>query len=371
MKQRSTRRRTMSLAIPALAIPSLAIPSLAIPATLAVTVALAGVSLAGAPVSAARPSDTPVTVHLPVRTVETPGRNGHNGTILMRLGDSRPIRVIVDTGFSGLLIFPNAWGRTPDGVTIKPQRGSFRIPHGPTVGTLTGSAVMSFSGVSTTSALPFEYAQRSNRYLQRWEDLGVYGLLGVGAAGGGSMTNPLTALPGTLGRHWSIHFDRLGRDGAVVLGALPPPSSRMTFPLRYIGENSVGAPLWNDRAANGCWTFAGRPPLCVRTWFDAAFTLMRVSGRAFTGLPVDSDGYLANGTRVTLSAPGAAFIGHRFVAGQRASRNLVQISPSGNATINTGNSFYFDYVLTYDLTLGRISLSDRSPSDPIERSANR
>jgi hypothetical protein len=325
--------------------------------------------------AAARP-DVPVTVHMPVRTVETPGRNGHNGTILMRLGDSRPIRVIVDTGFSGLLIFPNAWGRTPDGVTIKPQRGSFRIPHGPTVGTLTGTAVMSFSGVSTTSALPFEYAQRTNRYLERWEDLGVYGLLGVGAAGGGSMTNPLTALPGTLGRHWSIHFDRAGPNGALVLGAFPPTSSRMTFPLRYIGENSVGAPLWNDRAANGCWTFAGRPPICVRTWFDAAFTLMRVSGTPFSGLPVDSDGYLASGTRVTLSAPGAAFVGHRFVAGQRASRNLVQISPTGNPTINTGNSFYFDYVLTYDLTLGRISLSDQPSSDqpssePSERSANR
>jgi hypothetical protein len=31
---------------------------------------------------------------------------------------------------------------------------------------------------------------------------------------------------------------------------------------------------------------------------------------------------------------------------------------TGSPSINTGNSFYFDYTLTYDQVLGTISLSD-------------
>jgi hypothetical protein len=302
----------------------------------------------------------PATVSLPVRTMETPGRNGHNGTIVMRVGSSAPVRVIVDTGFSGLLLFPGVWDRTPAGVTIGTQTGTVRAPNGARIKGVRGTANMTFSGVSTIEAIPFIYSNTPDRYLEQWTDMGVYGLLGVGTKGGASMVNPLSALPGILGRQWSIHFSRTkGTAGALVLGSPPPPDARMTFPLNYLGTNSVGAPLWDDQAATGCWTFAGGAEQCVDTWFDAAFTLMRVKGDAFTDLATDGRGYLSTGTRVTLAAPGAAFIGHAFKAGSRASRNLVKVSTKGDSLINTGNSFYFDYTLTYDLVTGRISLKGK------------
>lgn len=327
------------------------------------------VVLAGTPLAAATPAfepgltvkrPVPATVTLPVRTMPTPGRNGHNGTILLRVGASQPIRVIVDTGFSGLLLFPGVWDRTPAGVRMGTETGTVRGPNGTRIKGVRGTATMAFSGVTTTEAIPFLASNTPNAYLKQWTDMGVYGLLGVGTKGGATMVNPFTALPGTLGRQWSIHFSRTkGTAGAVVLGAQPPADALMNFPLTYIGTNTVDAPLWNDQAATGCWTFAGGAESCVDTWFDAAFTLMRVVGDDFADLPADRQGYLTTGTEVTLAAPGAAFTGHAFTAGSQASRNLVKVIANGDPLINTGNSFYFDYTLYYDLINGRISLEGK------------
>lgn len=327
-------------------------------------VVLTGIPLANA-ASVAEPDitvkrPTPATVQLPVRTMQTPGRNGHNGAIVMRVGASAPIRVIVDTGFSGLLLFPGVWDRTPAGVTIGTRTARVRAPNGSRIPGVLGTAAMTFSGVSTTEEIPFLYSNKPNAYLKQWTDMGVYGLLGVGTKGGLTMVNPFTALPGVLGRQWSVHFSRTtGTAGAIRLGAAPPPDALMTFPLPYAGTNAVGAPLWNDQSATGCWAFAGGAESCVPTWFDAAFTLVRVKGDEYADLPVDEKGYLSTGTEVTLAAPGAAFVGHSFEAGSQASRNLVNVIPSGDALINTGNSFYFDYTLYYSLINGRISLKGK------------
>ena len=329
----------------------------------ATTIVAGGPSVSAAPTTDAGVAVTtplPATVTLPVRTMQTPGRNGHNGTVLMRIGSSAPIRVIVDTGFSGLLLFPGVWDRTPAGVTIGRDTGTVRAPNGTSIKGLRGTAKMAFSGVTTTESIPVLYSNTPNAYLKQWTNMGVYGLMGVGTKGGATMVNPFTALPGILGRQWSIHFSRTaGTPGAVVFGTATPANSLMTFPLPSIGTNAVGAPLWNDQAATGCWTFAGGEEDCVATWFDAAFTLMRVKGDEFTDLPTDQRGYLTTGTEVTLAAPGAAFIGHAFKAGSRASRNLVNVIPNGDPLINTGNSFYFDYTLYYNLITGRVSLKGK------------
>jgi len=318
--------------------------------------------LAGTAATAAGPvtpqRDTALTVNIPVRTVNTPNGNGLNGTMLMKVGDSAPIRVIVDTGFSGLVLFPGAWQRTPAGVILSSETERVSLPNGSRVRGTRGFATMGFSGITTTEAIPFVYSNSSSRYFNAWAKRGVYGLLGIGTKGGGSMVNPLTALPGTVSKHWSIHFDRRGTSGALVLGAQAPTNATMTFSLPPNGENSVGAQLWDDQAATGCWTFAEGEERCVDTWFDAAFTKMRVIGSDFADLRTNRKGLLRVGTPVALAAPGAAFYGDSFIAKRQASNNLVKVIPRGDSLINTGNSFYFDYTLTYDLVTGRISVGD-------------
>lgn len=316
-----------------------------------------GVGAANAQVAPQR--DEPVTVSIPIHTVNTPNGNGLNGTVMMKVGGSNALRVIVDTGFAGLVLFPGAWQRTPAHVVMTNTTERVRLPNGSRIKAVRGSATMTFGGVTTTEAIPFLYSKSNSRYLRAWVKKGVYGIVGVGTKGGGSMVNPLTALPGEVGKHWSIHFDRsFGRDGALVLGARAPAAARMTFQLLPLGVNAVDARLWNDQAARGCWTFRSGPTRCVDTWFDSAFTKMRVVGKDFSHLRTNRKGMLRPGTQVAFAAPGAAFYGHIFLAGRQASRDLVQVKPKGTSLINTGNSFYFDYTLTYDLVTGRISVSD-------------
>lgn len=305
----------------------------------------------------------PVTVSLPITTADTPGRNGQNGVITMRVGRSAPIRVIVDTGFSGLLLFPGAWDRTPGGVKVGKTPGSIVGPDGSRIPGVMGSATMTFSGATTVTALPFLQATGRQAYLQAWEREGVYGLLGLGTKGGGSMVNPLTALPGDLGLRWSIHFDRnaageAGRPGRLVLGAVPPTDAVMAFPMTSTGTNANGAALWNDQAIDACWKFGTMAEMCVPTQFDAAFTVMRAKGFAYNRLPVNARGMLRPGTRIEFSAPDTAFVGQSLVAGNQASRNLVRVISTGSTKVITSNALYFDYTVTYNVATGHVYLSD-------------
>ncbi|MDP1876327.1 MAG: hypothetical protein Q8M17_02045 [Actinomycetota bacterium] len=299
----------------------------------------------------------PVTVSIPIRTINTPGRSGQNGIVEIRVGRSAPMAVMLDTGSVGLRL----WGGRPAGAALSSTAVSSQL-DGASVSGLLGKARMALGGVTTTLAVPFQYINTDSAYIQQWKDRGIVGILGVGV-GSGALTNPLVALPGVLGLRWSVHFargagDGAGRMGALVLGAEPDPSSLMHFTLPFLGENVNGARLWDDHAADGCWTFGTMREQCVPTWFDSGFTTMRIKGTIFSRLPTAKSGLLRLGTRVRLAAGSSAFIGHRFVAGRSGSQNLARVFPRGRAGINTGNSFYFDYTVTYDVATGDIYLSE-------------
>lgn len=315
---------------------------------------IATASSPGIPRSVA--SDAPPTVVLPVQTVASPVRDGLNGTIAMRVGQSQEARVIVDTGFSGLIMFPGAWDRAPRGVRMSGDRVTLRSPS---MGRFTGEAGiarMNFSGVISTIAVPFVKVSRESAFLRAWEAEGVVGLLGVGTKGAG-MVNPFTTLPGVLGEQWSMHFSRgEGRDtaGAIVLGAPAPIAPSMTFRLPYLGVDVNGARLWDDQDATGCWEIAGRPTRCLSTWFDAAFNETRLRGPIFARLPTSAAGNLRTGTQVALAAPGTAFIGFSYSAGSSASVNLTTVSPRGKTKVIIGNTLYFDNTVTYNTRSGRL-----------------
>jgi hypothetical protein len=299
----------------------------------------------------------PVTVNVPVTTESSPGRDGANGIISIRLGASAPMRVIVDTGFSGLLLFPGALAAKPGGVTIGKTKSSVIVPDGSKVPGVMGQAKMSVNGVQTVVPISLMQATGTTPYLTAWRAQGVSGLLGLGTKGGSTMVNPFTTLPGSLGTHWSIHFSRdTGRSGSIVLGALRPTDATMNFSLDYLGQDVNGAPLWNDQAANGCWKFGTMPQMCVPTQFDAAFNLMRAKGGVFRPLGTDSKGYLRPGMPVRLAAPGSAFDGYSLLSGSQASRNLIKVMPIGAAKVITSNGLYFDNVVTYDLVTGTVSM---------------
>jgi len=307
---------------------------------------------ADVPTQAAKES---ITVTIPVRTIDTPGRSGQSGIVEIRVGDSAPLAVMLDTGSVGLRL----WGGRPAAaaVTSKPVESTV---DGAQVPGLLGKATMTFGGVSTTMAVPFQLINTDSRYIQQWKSKRVVGILGIGV-GSGELTNPLVALPGSLGLRWSVHFARKlsaqgGAMSALVLGADASPDAQMSFPLTYLGLNVNGALLWDDHAAGGCWTIGTMREQCVPTWFDSGFTVMRIKGLQFARLPQTASHRLRSGTPVALAAGNSAFVGHQFTAGSTGSRDLASVLPTRQATINTGNSFYFDYTVSYDVAQGVVSL---------------
>lgn len=316
----------------------------------------------GTPQPPTESAKTPVTVVVPVRTISTPGTSGQSGIVDMRVGSSAPISVMLDTGSVGLRLWSGARpGMTMTTKKVTSATGRENVPG------LLGSAPMSIGGVSTTLDVPLQLINTTNPYINGWKARGISGILGIGV-GDGDLTNPLVALPGDLGLRWSVHFtrntaDTSGREGALILGAKPPGNADMHFRLPYLGVNVNGARLWNDHAADGCWTFRSSRQArksreyCVPTWFDSGFTVMRIKGRIFSSLPRGTGKQLRSGTRVGLAAGSSAFTGDTFTAGKRASRNLARVTPKGKATINTGNSFYFEYTVTYNVSTGDLYLS--------------
>jgi hypothetical protein len=282
---------------------------------------------------------------IPVRMVDAPGSAGKIGIISMKVGTSAPISVVVDTGSIGLRL----WAKKPSGLQSSSP-----------------SAYMTFGGIRTTSRVAYQFVGSTSQFvgstsssIQRWKSQGIDGVLGIGI-GKGSLTNPLMSLPPRFARSWSVHFSRDSdqRGGDLVLGAVVPGNAIMNFPLERVSGQQGEPSLWNDRGAQGCWTFSTPRTYCVSTLFDSFSTVMRVTGREFSRVPTTTNGELRNGTRVTLAAQGNAYIGARFNAGKESSRNLVKVDPRGSSEINTGNSFYFSHVVTYNVTTGDIYLHE-------------
>ena len=280
----------------------------------------------------------PGEVVVPITTVNASGQDGLNGAVKIRLGNSAPFLVMLDTGSVGLRLFPSA-----------PKRGVGNTPG-------TGRAVIGIGRTQTTKKVAVEYVSSSNSLIAGWESQGVLGILGIGLKES-TFPNPLLFLPQGQGDSWSVKFERSG-SGALVLGATSPADAIMHFPLPSDGASNR---YWNDHAATGCWTFTAPRNLpgegvkhCVDTWFDSGFPIMRIKGRQFDRLALTPSQSLRPGTQVRVAPSGNAFAPVVMRAGDRGSRNTTRVVPTGRAVINTGNSMFFDYRITYSALTGDI-----------------
>lgn len=338
--------------------------ALLIAALLALTAApaLADSDVDAASSTAARES---ATVSVPVRTMDgMRALTGKLGAVEIQLGNSRPITVGVDTAFTGLLLFPGAWSSQPGGLTLSKDVSKVPLSNGQSIKGFAGKADLTISGVRSVNPVPFVYTTSDSLFFRSLRSTGVHGLLGIGLKGSNTMTNPLASLPGELGLRWSVHYSRNnalhGPDaGTLVLGALPPTQPTMVFQMPPNGKDVNGTPLWNDHETPACWTFGRLDERCLPTTFDAGgFSVLRATGTSGRGLQTDADGDVRFGTPVKLAAPGSAFTGWSYRAGQRASVNRTQIFKHGKPAVNTGNAIFFDFTITYNTVTGRLYLSN-------------
>jgi hypothetical protein len=305
-------------------------------------------------------STQPVIVRVPLRTELSPSNFGMSGIVEMRVGRSAPVRVLLDTGSTGLRLFPGALDRVRGGVRVT-KRTVSTPAHGGRLHGVIASALMEIGGVPTVRPVEFQVTKNTSPYVQGWEQRGVYGILGIGT-GSTPLPNPLRALPGSVGLHWSVHFGGEPRagvpgGGALVLGAPVSTDAVATFSMPSDGADGYGALLWDDHKANGCWQVDRGPLSCMNTWFDSLSDQLTLAGPDFARLRTDANGVVSAGVRVRMSVAGSAFSVWTVVTGSTPSYNLTVASPKSPRLVNTGNNAFYDFTVTYDMERGLVSLS--------------
>ena len=299
-----------------------------------------------------------VQVTVPVRLTPAPETRALYGMTTIKIGNSRPIRVVVDTGSVGLRLLPGAWKTTPSRVQMTNRRITWAT-DGQRLSGKVGIGNFTIAGMTGTTPIEFMFMNQS-KWTKDAAAQGIQGVLGIGLSRQ-DLPNPLTTLSGDVSRHWSLHFNpnlkRNGGNGQLILGAPASPRAVATIPLRTQGTSPTGHLYWDDQAADACWKFGTLDDVCGSTYFDSVAPFMLAKGSAFASLPTAKAGLLEPGTEVHMAAPGAAFYVWNFDSGLRFGDNAVKVSTSGRTLINTGSALYSTFTVTYDAVAGTVSLS--------------
>ena len=333
---------------------------------LAAAVAIAGLFVSGgnAPVADAATK----SVVVPVSVAGAQGSAvGASPIVEVRVGTSRPVPVILDTGSSGLHIFNTAVNATPGaGVSVTSQRSNITYAGGHRFTGVVASAVVTIGSQATASRVLFSLINNASCIASKptckaaggmagfEAKTGADGILGIGTQRSrGSVTSPILAMPGTLGQSWSVHLS--STTGTLVLGAGGPQGAMIavTFQMKRLGATGSRA-LWNDSALPFCTTI-GTARQCTPGLFDTGTPSFQVSGPVLGTLPTTS-GQVQRGLPVTVAQQGAGTPFWAFTAGPAKSQNLVRIKSGHSPYVNTGVQVFYAFTVIYDDEQGIIKL---------------
>jgi hypothetical protein len=324
--------------------------------------ALAGLAfllaLSAAPASAHGRAVVPVTIE------------GGQGTSLgarpmvrVRVGRSRALPVLLDTGSSGLRVYAPAVDTSPGhGVTVGSQRDSITYAGGSRLTGPVASARVRIGGHATATRVPFTLVTSAGCApakpacptaggIDAAIASGHYGVLGIGmAADPQGVISPIFGMPGRQRRTWSLHLR--GKTGALVLGARVPAGRRVAATLPLVARGSSGnARFWADSRVRVC-VGVGTVASCVPSLFDSGTFQTQLWGEPLASAPVTP------GTPVTVATPGAASPFWSFTAGTTKSKDTVTVH-AGQPFVNFGVPAYYAFTVTYDDLAGTVTLSRR------------
>ena len=307
----------------------------------------------------------PVVVH--VRVLDGQGTpQGARPIVDVRVGNSTPVPVLLDTGSSGLRIFDSAIRTgTGSGVTLTSKKSNITYAGGHRFTGVVADAVVAVGSSPTRLPIAFGYVQRAfciaakptcpaSGGMSGFEKSGADGILGIGTqSSGGGIVSPSFGMPAPLGQRWSLHL--AGSSGALTLGARATTGAT-AIPMTKIGS-SAGHDLWADSSLPLCVT-VGTTSQCVPGLFDSGTYTMQISGSALGRAPtVAGSDHAVSGTPVTVARRGSAHPFWRFTSGPTKSADLVTVKARSGAFVNTGVQVFFDFTVTYDDAAGVVSLS--------------
>jgi hypothetical protein len=288
----------------------------------------------------------------------------------VRVGASKPVPVILDTGSSGLHVFNSAVIATPGaGVSVTSQRSNITYAGGHRFTGVVASAVVTIGSQATAGRVRLSLVNNASCIASKptcgaaggiagfEARTGADGILGVGTQRSrGSVTSPILAMAGILGQSWSVHLS--GTTGTLVLGARAPQRAMTaaSFQMKRLGASGNRA-LWNDSALPFCTTI-GTARACTPGLFDTGTPSFQVSGRVLGTVPTTTvSGQVQRGLPVTVAQEGAGTPFWAFTTGTAKSQNLVRIKPGQRSFVNAGVQAFYAFTVVYDDQQGTIKLT--------------
>jgi Protein of unknown function (DUF3443) len=280
--------------------------------------------------------------------------------VQLRIGNDRPVSVILDTGSVGVRLFSNVVTTSASsGVTASSQRDVVTFADGSIWSGVVAEARVRLEGLSTAKAVPFELvhgiACQANRpecpahggFLAE-EAQGYDGVLGIGLSGPDGddpVTNPILSLPGEYGRSWSVNLaDATGPNGSgeLVLGAPAPQHPAVVIHLTPYGS-ADGAISWDDEPVL-CWTIATKE-LCGSTIFDSGSGFMYVTSQSLHSVPTQpgpgSTDLVTGDAPVSVSKSAGASAFWSFDSGGEPGVYAVAVVDGNPISINRGVQAFF------------------------------
>lgn len=321
---------------------------------LAAVVAILMATATGAGVSlAVTPTPTPVAVPL----------NVERGRLVAEVAvdGSRPLRVVVDTGSSGLRVLAD---RVPAGGVA---RGVPARPYGYVSGIrLAGTTVRApvrLGGVPSAAPVPVELVTgttcapdqprcaAANGRRPDFMGGGYDGVLGIAPLSTGDVPNPLWYF-GPVGRAYTVHVD-LARTSTLVLSD-PPTGFTLDQLARTAPATGDGPPAWQSRVP-ACFTVGPQPALpggrvCGPTLFDTGNPALAVV--PFPGAPAG----LHVGAPLALATPDGRWSGSYTVG---PARRVAIGTPPHPMGLAAGLPAFITTDVRIDLAAGTLGLRRR------------
>lgn len=325
--------------------------------------------LLAAPAVADAHSAGPVSI--PITIVGGQGTStGAHPIVKVRVGNSKPVPVLLDTGSTGLQIYAPAVDTGPGGgVTLTSQLDSITYAGGTRFIGVQAQAVIRIGRQSTATSIPFGLVQSAScipskpacgtagGVSQPMPD-GTYGVLGIGLkTNHQGLFSPILGMPGRLGRTWSIHLH--GNAGALVLGARIPSGRRVAATVQLKSDGTSGGhPAWADQSVRLC-DAVGTVQACVGGLFDTGTFSMQLWGTPLNTAPTaPGTNHVPAGTPVSVSLPGATTPFWAFSAGVTKSKDELTVESGSHAPfVNYGVQAFYAFTIAYDETLGTLTLA--------------
>ena len=291
-------------------------------------------------------------------------------TARIKLGSGPALKVAVDTGSSGLLVFQNEiakgsvaslhhgsgdTGEFADGTQFLARLGQASV----SIGGIRSSKPVTIGVISQIACVGSHPTCPGMAGVIGYESAsGLDGILGIAPGRHGTIYSPLSQLPEPYASSYSVELGP-GLGGQLILGSITRGKLLLAHSqLSKTGTNANGTPSWNPDLNNLCWSVGSAHPSCFPTLLDTGSADVFLPGRYFGASARIASTQLPPGTRVRLYVEGSSSPVWDATAGANTDGLRAFIDPTLSEAVS-GMAIFFDIRMSVAIWTGSVSLWER------------